>query len=77
MKIKNVDADKKDNTIGTDAALFVDARPENQYAQGHIHGALSLPWQDVDRYFVEIADPLEEQKRIVAPIPHRSSGTAV
>lgn len=48
-----------------DEALFVDARPENQYAQGHIRGALSLPWQDVDRYFVEIADPLEGQKRII------------
>ena len=49
-----------------DEALFVDARPESQYAQGHIRGALSLPWQDVDRYFVEIAVQLEEQKRIIA-----------
>ena len=49
-----------------DEALFVDSRPENQYAQGHIRGALNLPWQDVDRYFVEIAVQLEEQKRIIA-----------
>lgn len=48
-----------------ESVLFLDARPENQYAQGHIRGALSLPWQDVDRYFMEMIDLLEEQKRIV------------
>jgi len=41
-----------------EAAIFVDARPENQYAEGHIQGALNIPWQDVDRYFVETADLL-------------------
>jgi rhodanese-related sulfurtransferase len=41
-----------------EAAVFVDARPESQYAAGHIQGALNIPWQDVDRYFVETADRL-------------------
>lgn len=39
-------------------AIFVDARPENQYAEGHIQGALNVPWQEVDRYFAEIVDHL-------------------
>lgn len=39
--------------------LFVDARPQSQYAGGHIQGALNLPWQEVDRYFMELADRLE------------------
>lgn len=46
-------------------ALFVDARPENLYAQGHIRGALSLPWEKVDRYFVEVADQLDVLKPII------------
>jgi rhodanese-related sulfurtransferase len=48
-----------------DAALFLDARPRAHYAQGHIRGALSLPWQEVDRYFVEIADQLDDTTMII------------
>lgn len=47
------------------AVQFVDARPPSQYAEGHVRGALSLPLQEVDRYFVETADRLESQKTIV------------
>jgi rhodanese-related sulfurtransferase len=45
--------------------LFVDARPQSEYAQEHISGALSLPWQDADRYFGETAARLEGRKMIV------------
>lgn len=47
------------------AALFVDARPQSQYAEGHIQGALSLPWQEADRYFMELAEQLEGVEMIV------------
>ncbi len=47
------------------AVQFVDARPQSQYAEGHVRDALSLPLQKVDRYFVERADRLESQKTIV------------
>jgi rhodanese-related sulfurtransferase len=48
-----------------EAALFVDARPQSQFAQGHIRGALNLPWQEVDRYFMETADRLEGSMTII------------
>lgn len=48
-----------------DAAIFVDARPPGQYAEGHIHGALSLPWQEVDHYFMETAERLEGAAMII------------
>lgn len=48
------------------AALFVDARPQGQYADGHIRGALSLPWQEADRYFMELADRLEGASTIIS-----------
>lgn len=47
------------------AALFVDARPENQYAEGHIRGALNIPFQEVDRYFTEAADRLTAANEII------------
>lgn len=48
-----------------EAALFVDARPQSQFAQGRIRGALNLPWQEVDRYFMETADRLEGSRMII------------
>ena len=47
------------------AALFLDARPQSQYAQGHIRGALNLPWQEADHYVMELADQLEGAAMIV------------
>ncbi|MFH1985966.1 MAG: rhodanese-like domain-containing protein [Pseudomonadota bacterium] len=47
------------------AALFLDARPQNQYAEGHIQGAVSLPWQEADRYFMELAERLDGASVII------------
>lgn len=41
------------------AVLFLDARPKEQYDQGHIQGALSLPQQEAESYFMEVASELE------------------
>lgn len=46
-------------------AIFLDARPQSQYEDGHISGALSLPWQDVTSAFTEIAGELEDNQTIV------------
>lgn len=41
-------------------AVFVDARPPELYAEGHIPGALNVPWQQVndflDAFFKKVAD---------------------
>lgn len=69
-------SDKKGNSLVIDlnhakelfdqeAAIFVDARSEDQFAEGHVRGALNLPWQGVDRYFVEVAERLDGQKPII------------
>jgi 3-mercaptopyruvate sulfurtransferase SseA len=54
-----IDLSKARQLFEADAALFVDARPQSHYTQGHIRGALNLPWQEVDRYFLDIADQLD------------------
>jgi 3-mercaptopyruvate sulfurtransferase SseA len=48
-----------------DAAIFLDARPQSQFAEGHIRGALNLPWQEVDRYFMQTAQRLEGAAMII------------
>lgn len=39
--------------------LFLDARPKEQYDEGHIDGALSLPQQEAENYFVQLASKLD------------------
>ena len=48
-----------------DTAVFVDARPKEQYEQGHIKGAVSLPWQQVHERFMEAADRLETAETLI------------
>lgn len=45
--------------------LFLDARPQSQYLEGHIRGALNLPLHEVDQYFVEMADRLSGSEMII------------
>jgi rhodanese-related sulfurtransferase len=47
------------------AAKFVDARPQSQYMDGHISGALSLPLEDVANAFTDIAAQLEDNGLII------------
>jgi rhodanese-related sulfurtransferase len=49
----------------THAAVFIDARSAEEYAQGHIRDARSLPWQDVDLNFISITADLELTTAIV------------
>lgn len=62
------DGDGKDLTIPLDAArqmfenkaaMFLDARPQSQYDEGHIRGALNLPWQDATSALAGITGQLE------------------
>ncbi|MFN2355607.1 MAG: rhodanese-like domain-containing protein [Desulfopila sp.] len=46
-------------------AVFVDARPRSQYKDGHISGALSLPWQDAANTFIDVAARLEEKDTLI------------
>lgn len=46
-------------------AIFVDARSAAEFAAGHIPGAVSLPWQQVDERFMDVANRLENAQEIV------------
>ena len=49
----------------TDAAMFIDARPEEEYARGHIRNARSLPWHEVDLKFMGVTEALDLETPIV------------
>ncbi|MCU0560712.1 MAG: rhodanese-like domain-containing protein [Desulfobacterales bacterium] len=50
----------------TRAAVFVDARPAEDYARGRIEGARSLPWQSVDIDFITVTSDLALDTPIIA-----------
>jgi rhodanese-related sulfurtransferase len=53
----DISLEEAEKLFFTRTAVFVDARPAEDYALGHIRGARSLPWQDVDvEFFGVIAD---------------------
>ena len=54
-----VSLDEAEILFEQDAAVFLDARAPEQFAEGHIRGALNLPWQDFDFYFMELAERLD------------------
>ena len=49
----------------TDAAVFIDARSEEDYARGHIQNARCLPWQEVDLRFMGVTEALDLEIPIV------------
>jgi rhodanese-related sulfurtransferase len=49
----------------TGKAVFLDARPLRDYQTGHIHGAINLPWQEIDAYFDTVMPRLPVDKPII------------
>ena len=47
------------------AAIFIDARSDEDFRKGHIPGAKSLPWQDVDRRFIEVIEDVSPDMTII------------
>ena len=48
------------------AAVFIDARPKEDFEKGHIKGAKSLPWRDIDQRFMAVTGNLSLDATIIA-----------
>jgi rhodanese-related sulfurtransferase len=46
-------------------AIFIDARGADLFEQGHIQGALNLPWHDVDNYFVNLENDIQPTDKVI------------
>jgi rhodanese-related sulfurtransferase len=51
--------------FANDAAVFIDARPAEDYSRGHIQGARSLPRQELDLKFIDVTKDLDLQTPII------------
>jgi len=51
--------------FANDAAVFIDARSAEDYSQGHIKGARSLPWHEVDLKFIDVTQDIELETPVV------------
>ena len=60
-----ISLDQAKQLYDRESAIFVDARPRSQYENGHISGALSLPWQDATDTFTDLAAKLEEKQTLI------------
>jgi rhodanese-related sulfurtransferase len=53
------------NLFAENAAVFLDARTPAEYDQGHIQGAVNLPWHDVDNYFETVIMTLDPEATVI------------
>jgi rhodanese-related sulfurtransferase len=47
------------------AAVFIDARPKEDFEKGHVKGAKSLPWHDVDQQFIAVTENIPDNATII------------
>jgi rhodanese-related sulfurtransferase len=48
-----------------EAVIIFDARPNGDYEKGHIRGARSLPWHEVDQRFMELTKDISVDTPII------------
>ena len=63
--IRGVDLPEARSAFDEQTALFLDARSYEDYAEGHVPGALSLPAYEFDARFPDIADRVEGAQSII------------
>jgi rhodanese-related sulfurtransferase len=61
----DISLDETEKLFFTDAAVFIDARSEEDYARGHIQNARNLPWHEVDLKFMGVTEALDLEMPIV------------
>ena len=60
-----ISLDEAKNLHVSKNAVFMDARPHEEYAAGHIQGAVSLPWQDAERKAIDVIGQLPDDTRFI------------
>jgi rhodanese-related sulfurtransferase len=61
----DISLEEAEKLFFTHAAVFVDARSVEDYARGHVQGARSLPWHDVDLNFIGATQDLELETPLI------------
>jgi rhodanese-related sulfurtransferase len=61
----DISLEEAEKLFSSHAAVFIDARSLDDYLKGRIHGARSLPWQEVDSNFIGATEDIDLETRIV------------
>jgi rhodanese-related sulfurtransferase len=60
-----ISLDEAKNLHQSGGAVFLDARPLEDFTQGHIQGAISLPWQEAEQRVMDITADLASDAAII------------
>ncbi len=64
-KIPVIDEKKANESLADGEAIFVDARPREEFTDGHVQGALSLPAEEKEERYMELQPLLLPDSRII------------
>jgi len=57
--------DEAKNLHQSKGAVFMDARPQEEFTKGHIQGAISLPWHEAEKRVMDVTVDLSNDAAIV------------
>jgi rhodanese-related sulfurtransferase len=60
-----ISLDEAKNLYQSRSAVFLDARPLEEYTQGHIQGAISIPWHDAEQRVMDVTADLASDAVII------------
>ena len=61
----DISIDDAKNMFLQKSAVFMDARPYDDYEKGHIKGARSLPWNEVDQKFMQVTQDMSPDMPVI------------
>jgi len=63
--VSTISVDEAAALLNNNDAVFIDARPEPFYNQGHIQGALCLPWHQAEEKCFDVIENIPPDKNII------------
>jgi len=63
--VTTVSVDVAAALFSSNNAVFIDARPESMYNEGHIQGALCLPWHLAEEKCFDVIENIPPEKEII------------
>ena len=60
-----ISLDNANNLHQSKGAVFMDARPLDEYTKGHIQGAISLPWHDAEQRVMDVTADMANDAVII------------
>jgi rhodanese-related sulfurtransferase len=64
-RLMTISLDEAKNLHQSGGAVFFDARPLEEYSQGHIQGAINLPWSEAEQRAMDVTANLANDAVII------------